>query len=102
MLGITWSLKRYNFEQQTSEEFTTAGRSLKSGLVASSVVSTWTWAATLLQSTTVTYRYGIIGISEDMRAVANDSLIDTVSQAHCGTLEVLVFKSFFSPHLLSN
>ena len=61
MLGITWSLKRYNYELQTSEEFTTAGRSLKSGLVASSVVSTWTWAATLLQSTTVTYRYGISG-----------------------------------------
>lgn len=61
MVGITWSLKRYSHEQQTSEEFTTAGRSLKSGLVASSVVSTWTWAATLLQSTSVTYQYGISG-----------------------------------------
>jgi len=61
MVGITWSLKRYSYEQQTSEEFTTANRSLKSGLVASSVVSTWTWAATLLQSTTVTYRYGVSG-----------------------------------------
>ncbi|SMR50224.1 unnamed protein product [Zymoseptoria tritici ST99CH_3D1] len=58
MICITWSLKRYSHELQTAEMFTTAGRSLKSGLVASSVVSTWTWAATLLQSTGVAYRYG--------------------------------------------
>lgn len=56
MVLLTWCLKRYNNEQQTSEAFTTAGRTLKSGLVASSVVSTWTWAATLLQSTGVAYR----------------------------------------------
>lgn len=56
MIVITWSLKRYNYELQTSEMFTTAGRSLKSGLIASSVVSTWTWAATLLQSTGMAYR----------------------------------------------
>lgn len=61
MIIITWSLKRYNNELQTSEMFTTAGRSLKSGLIASSVVSTWTWAATLLQSTSVAYRYGVSG-----------------------------------------
>ncbi|KAI6905493.1 urea active transporter-like protein [Hortaea werneckii] len=61
MVGITWSLKRYTYEAQTSEQFTTAGRTVKSGLVASSVVSTWTWAATLLQSTTVTYQYGVSG-----------------------------------------
>lgn len=56
MIIITWCLKRYNYELQTSEMFSTAGRSLKSGIVASSVVSTWTWAATLLQSTTVAYQ----------------------------------------------
>lgn len=56
MIVVTWSLKRYNYELQTSEMFTTAGRSLKSGLVAASVVSTWTWAATLLQSSAVAYR----------------------------------------------
>lgn len=61
MLGITFSLRRYGNEARTSEEFTTAGKKLKSGLVASSVVSTWTWAATLLQSTTVTYQYGVSG-----------------------------------------
>jgi len=56
MIIITWALKRYNSEVQTSEMFSTAGRTLKSGLVASSVLSTWTWAATLLQSSAVAYK----------------------------------------------
>jgi Na+/proline symporter len=43
----TWVLRRYNNELQTSEVFSTAGRSVKSGLVAAAVVSSWTWAATL-------------------------------------------------------
>jgi SSS family transporter len=34
---------------------------VKSGLVASAVVSSWTWAATLLQSSSVAYRYGVSG-----------------------------------------
>ena len=37
------------------------GRPGKSGLVASAVVSSWTWAATLLQSSGVAYRYGVSG-----------------------------------------
>lgn len=41
--------------------FNTAGRTVKSGLVASAVVSSWTWAATLLQSSGVCYRYGVSG-----------------------------------------
>ncbi|KAM7213408.1 putative urea active transporter 1 [Rhypophila decipiens] len=61
MIVITWSLKRYNYELQTSEMFSTAGRTLKSGLVATSVTSTWTWAATLLQSSAVAYKYGVSG-----------------------------------------
>lgn len=52
---------RYNYELQTSEMFSTAGRSVKSGLVASAVVSSWTWAATLLQSSAVAYNYGVSG-----------------------------------------
>jgi hypothetical protein len=55
----TWVLKRYNNELQTSEMFSTAGRTVKSGLVASAVVSSWTWAATLLQSSSVAFRYGM-------------------------------------------
>ncbi|KAF2015853.1 urea active transporter-like protein [Aaosphaeria arxii CBS 175.79] len=61
MVFVTWALKRYNNEEQTSEMFSTAGRSVKSGLVASAVVSSWTWAATLLQSSSVAFRYGVSG-----------------------------------------
>ncbi|KAI1436943.1 Sodium:solute symporter family-domain-containing protein [Xylaria sp. CBS 124048] len=61
MIFTTFILKRYNAERQTSETFNTAGRTVKSGLVASSVISSWTWAATLLQSTGVCYRYGVSG-----------------------------------------
>ncbi|KAI6370802.1 hypothetical protein MCOR25_004091 [Pyricularia grisea] len=61
MIFVTFVLKRYNAERQTSEMFNTAGRTVKSGLVGSAVVSSWTWAATLLQSTGVCYRYGVSG-----------------------------------------
>jgi SSS family transporter len=47
--------------KKTFEWFSTAGRSVKTGLIASSVVSAWTWAATLLQSSTVAYQFGISG-----------------------------------------
>ncbi|KAF1813691.1 urea active transporter [Eremomyces bilateralis CBS 781.70] len=61
MILTTFVLKRYNYELQTSEMFSTAGRTVKSGLVASAVVSSWTWAATLLQSSGVAYKYGVSG-----------------------------------------
>ncbi|KAL8712368.1 MAG: hypothetical protein Q9225_006958 [Loekoesia sp. 1 TL-2023] len=61
MILTTYVLKRYQNEVQTSEMFATAGRTVKSGLVASAVVSSWTWAATLLQSSGVAYRYGVSG-----------------------------------------
>ena len=47
--------------RKTSEWFYTAGRTIKTGLIASSVVSAWTWAATLLQSSAVTYTFGLGG-----------------------------------------
>jgi urea-proton symporter len=58
---LTTLFGRYQHEVQTSEMFSTAGRTVKSGLVASAVVSSWTWAATLLQSSTVAYEYGVSG-----------------------------------------
>lgn len=61
MILTTHLLKRFNNEEQTSEAFNTAGRTVKSGLVASAVVSSWTWAATLLQSSGVAYQYGVSG-----------------------------------------
>ncbi|CAJ1955663.1 unnamed protein product [Cylindrotheca closterium] len=45
----------------TSEHFNTAGRSIKTGLTASVIVSQWTWAATLLQSSNVAWQYGVSG-----------------------------------------
>ncbi|KAF8474222.1 Sodium:solute symporter family-domain-containing protein [Kalaharituber pfeilii] len=61
MILTTWLLKKYQNEVQTSEMFSTAGRTVKTGLVASAVVSSWTWAATLLQSSGIAYRYGVSG-----------------------------------------
>ncbi|OQN96308.1 hypothetical protein B0A48_17564 [Cryoendolithus antarcticus] len=61
MMLTTFVLRRYNNELQTSEAFSTAGRTVKSGLVSSAVVSSWTWAATLLQSSSVAYNYGVSG-----------------------------------------
>ncbi|CAG8566307.1 14548_t:CDS:2 [Acaulospora colombiana] len=61
MTLLTLAQKRYLQEYQTSEMFMTAHRSVKTGLVASAVVSSWTWAATLLQSSTVAYEYGVSG-----------------------------------------
>jgi len=53
--------EKYLGLQQTSEMFNTAGRTIKTGLTAAAIVSAWTWAATLLQSSTVAYQYGISG-----------------------------------------
>lgn len=44
-----------------SEYFNTAGRSVRTGLTASVIVSQWTWAATLLQSSNVAFKYGVSG-----------------------------------------
>ncbi|CAH01831.1 Dur3p [Kluyveromyces lactis] len=61
MILTTYVLRRYQKEIITAEEFATAGRSVKTGLIAAAVVSSWTWAATLLQSTTMVYKVGISG-----------------------------------------
>ncbi|SCU89371.1 LANO_0D04632g1_1 [Lachancea nothofagi CBS 11611] len=61
MILTTYMLKRYQKEIVTAEEFATAGRTVKTGLIAAAVVSSWTWAATLLQSTSMVYRVGISG-----------------------------------------
>ncbi|KAF9811021.1 hypothetical protein IEO21_06725 [Rhodonia placenta] len=62
MMGLSTLQNRYtSYKIATSEEFNTASRSVKPGLIASGIVSAWTWAATLLQSSTVTYEYGLCG-----------------------------------------
>ena len=51
----------YGSTAMTSEEFNTASRSVKTGLTASVIVSQWTWAATLLQSSNVAWKFGVSG-----------------------------------------
>lgn len=58
---LVWLEKRYVGSRHTSEWFNTAGRNVKTGLIASVVVSQWTWAATILQSSNVAWEYGISG-----------------------------------------
>lgn len=49
MIGLTALQARYTaFSPRNSEEFTSASRSIKPGLIASGIVSAWTWAATLV------------------------------------------------------
>ncbi|KAI1848467.1 hypothetical protein JX266_005773 [Neoarthrinium moseri] len=61
MSTISWALSRYLDEVQDSEMFMTAKHSVKTGLIASAVVSSWTIATTLLTSTTYGYQYGVSG-----------------------------------------
>ncbi|PPQ64121.1 hypothetical protein CVT24_008732 [Panaeolus cyanescens] len=62
MLGLTLLQARYTDTSPTeSEEFATASRSVKPGLVCCGIVSAWTWSATLLQSSTAAYSFGVSG-----------------------------------------
>ncbi|CAG7894690.1 unnamed protein product [Brassica rapa] len=58
---LVWLEKRYVGARHTSEWFNTAGRNVKTGLIASVIVSQWTWAATILQSSNVAWKYGVSG-----------------------------------------
>lgn len=50
MVGLTAIQSRYTgFSPKNSEEFNSASRSVKPGLIASGIVSAWTWAATLVR-----------------------------------------------------
>jgi Na+/proline symporter len=61
MIALTGAQARYTSLPRSADEFSSASRTVPSGLVAAAVVSAWTWAATLLQSSAVAYRYGISG-----------------------------------------
>ena len=60
-VALTYMERIFGGEAATSESFNTAGRSVKTGLTGSVIVSQWTWAATLLQSSNVAWNYGITG-----------------------------------------
>lgn len=53
--------QRYEGYCESAEMFTTANRSLKTGVTSAATVSAWTWAATVLTSTGVSYKFGIAG-----------------------------------------
>ncbi|GBE87220.1 hypothetical protein SCP_1004670 [Sparassis crispa] len=62
MLLLTTLQKKFsNFTPSSSEEFTSASRNVKPGLVCCGIVSAWTWSATLLQSSTGAYTVGVSG-----------------------------------------
>ncbi|KAF2808751.1 urea transporter [Mytilinidion resinicola] len=46
---------------KSTEEFNTASRSIKPGMIAAGIVSSWTHASTLLTSCTLAYSYGVSG-----------------------------------------
>lgn len=58
---ITIFDRKYAGTKYDSEEFNTAGRSIKTGLVAVDVVSHWAWVSDLLQSSNEAFQYGISG-----------------------------------------
>jgi Na+/proline symporter len=62
---ITMFLSRYEYKSlgatQSSEQFNTAGRNVGPGMTAAVIVSQWTWAATLLQSSNMGWKVGISG-----------------------------------------
>ncbi|KAJ6093438.1 hypothetical protein N7486_008727 [Penicillium sp. IBT 16267x] len=77
MLGLTWLQNRYTrFSTHQAEEFNTASRSVKPGLISAGIVSSWTWSATLLTSSTFAYEYGVCG---------------PMWYAATGTLQILLF-----------
>ncbi|MED4212634.1 sodium:solute symporter family protein [Priestia aryabhattai] len=63
--GITVLIHRMdskrNGNTMTAEKFNTAGRSVGVGLASASIVAAWTWAATLMMSSSTGYQYGISG-----------------------------------------
>lgn len=70
LFGLVFSLGTYALimlegkfanVKATSEHYNTAGRDVKTGLTAAVIVSQWTWAATLLQSSNVAWKYGVSG-----------------------------------------
>eukprot|EP00596_Hydrurales_sp_CCMP1899_P008509 CAMPEP_0119039728 /NCGR_PEP_ID=MMETSP1177-20130426/9353_1 /TAXON_ID=2985 /ORGANISM="Ochromonas sp, Strain CCMP1899" /LENGTH=674 /DNA_ID=CAMNT_0007003951 /DNA_START=469 /DNA_END=2493 /DNA_ORIENTATION=- len=62
MYGEAFLEKRYlHTNLENSESYMTGDRSVKTGMVAAAVFSSWTWAATLLQSSAVAYLYGVSG-----------------------------------------
>ncbi|BGP14775.1 hypothetical protein JCM10213_004287 [Rhodosporidiobolus nylandii] len=62
MVALTKLQTRYTkFKPTSLSEFASASHSVKPGLIACAIVSSWTWAATLLQSSAMGYKTGLVG-----------------------------------------
>lgn len=62
MVYITRLLKRTAGEDnKKTEMFITANRSVRTGLTASAVISSWLWSTAMLGSTLVGYNFGVAG-----------------------------------------
>ncbi|GAA5882973.1 hypothetical protein JCM3774_002938 [Rhodotorula dairenensis] len=62
MIGLTWVQTRYTkFKMSNLAEFSSASHSVKPALIGCAIVSSWTWAATLLQSSAMGYKVGLCG-----------------------------------------
>lgn len=62
MIFLTRVLKRTAGEDnETTEMFMTANRSVGTGLTASAVISSWLWSTAILASSLVGYNFGVAG-----------------------------------------
>ncbi|XP_072962519.1 urea-proton symporter DUR3-like [Typha angustifolia] len=59
---LVWLKKWLEGSLSKSEWFSSAGRSIKTGLLASVIVSQWMWAATILQSSPFAWKSGARGL----------------------------------------
>ncbi|KAF2763883.1 hypothetical protein EJ03DRAFT_283216 [Teratosphaeria nubilosa] len=62
MNTITWFSRRFLHESNDTHMLMTAKKSVKTGLVAAAVVSSWCYAATILNSVRLTYVFGFAGL----------------------------------------
>jgi Na+/proline symporter len=58
---LWWKIIKKVPYNNTAEWFLSAGRNMKGGIVTASIVSTWTWAATIMVSSKMGYIHGISG-----------------------------------------
>lgn len=62
MLFVTRGLRnKLGEDNRTSEMFMVANRSVRPGLTASAVISSWLWSTALLGSSFVGFSYGVAG-----------------------------------------
>lgn len=62
MVLVTWLMKKtVGEDNRRTEMFMTANRTVRTGLTASAVISSWLWSTAMLGSTLVGYNFGVAG-----------------------------------------